>query len=515
MKTEKNPLVLSSEISTIAREGGIFLGGTLLGTGLRFSFDILAARHLGAEKFGLFFLGIAILKIAEIVSTLGLHRGALRYVAIFNGEKDIFRIKGTILYSLKMTAIFSLFISTGIITFSHSLATNIFHKPALGNILIAFSLSIPFTCITTIFVFSTQGFKTMMPRVTVREIFEPLIRLSGIIIVVILGGGLKSAVLIYFSSLFLGCLLAFSLLKKLFPSLTSFQVKPQVQKKEIFQYSWPLLFAEFFSLIIIWINILFLGIFSTSSNVGIYSSAHRTALLIQIVLISFNAIFSPIIADLWHKKEIYRLSELFRVVTKWSLLLSLPISLFMILSARNILVLFGKDYVQGANCLTALALAQLISSFLGTSGFMIMMSGKSKINLLNNLAMVILLIIFNILLIPSLGIMGPALSFLFAVALINLITIIEVYIIFRIHPFRLDLSKPIIAGIFSSTTLWLFQEKVINSNSPLFTLFLSGVLFIITYFSLIIILGIEEEEKIILSKLKEKLQNFNEKKEYK
>ena len=76
--------------------------GMLIGSGLKYNYELIVARNLGPELFGLFFLGVAVFRIAEIISTFGLHRGVVRYVALFHGEKDAHRVKGTILLACQL-----------------------------------------------------------------------------------------------------------------------------------------------------------------------------------------------------------------------------------------------------------------------------------------------------------------------------------------------------------------------------------------------------------------------------
>jgi O-antigen/teichoic acid export membrane protein len=494
-----------SEITLIAKGAGIVFSGTILGTGLRYLFEIIAARNLGTELFGLFFLGLAVLKISEVLSTLGLHRGVLRFIAIYQGIKDDRRTKGTIIFSLKASLFIGLVLSAAIIFLSKFLALNIFHKTDLASVLRFFAFAVPFTAVTTIFVFSTQGFKIMKYRVYVREIFEPLSRLAILFIVLTLGWKLFGAIFAFVVSISGGTFLAFHFLRNLFPELANRSIKPIFESRKIMEFSWPLLLAEFFGLIIIWLNILMIGFFRTAHEVGIYSASHRTAILGQIVLISFNAIFSPIIADLYNKNETRKLDSLFKIVTKWIFSLSIPICLLMVLCASKIMNLFGKNFTEAAFCLIVLSLAQLINSLFGSSGFLIMMSGRSKLNLINNIAVVTLNIGLNCILIPQHGIVGAAFSLFISVLFINLIMLLEVYLIFRLHPFRRDLLKPLFAGGISFLALTFIRRYLTVISNNLLSIIIVSSIFIIIYFVILYVLKIEEEDKVILKRIKFKL----------
>lgn len=507
MRIRNTHQIPSLEITSIAKGAGIIFVGMIIGTGLRYFFELIVARKLGAELFGLFFLGLAILKITELISTLGLHRGAVRYVALFMGEQDKERTKGTIILALKTVIIVGLVFSLLTIFLSKFIAINIFHNANLTHVIILFSIAIPFTAVTVIITFSTVGFKTMKYLVYIRELFEPSLRILIITIMFTLGWKLFGALFAFVTSLIMGTFLAFYYLKRIFPELISTKVKPLFEYRKILGFSWPALLAELLGLIIIWINILMLGYFETSQEVGIYGAAHRTALLVQIFLLAFNFVFLPVIVDLYNKKEFKKLEKLFKMITKWILLLSFPITLLMIFHASEILNLFGENFRQGAMCLVLLSLMGLVNSVGGSSGSLIMMSGRSRINLLNSIITVSLNICLNLLFIPKFGIVGAAVSSLISITIVNVIMLIEVISIFKFHPFREDLYKPVLAGgisllILNMLTRYLFQFNTI----PFANLLISAFSFLAVYALTIYTLGLGEEDKIILQKVKEKIK---------
>ena len=504
MSTQDNTRVYDKEITDIAKGAGIVFLGTTIGTFLKYLFELIVARNLGTELFGLFFLGLAFLKVGEIISTLGLHRGVLRYIALFRGEGDKRRTKGTIIFSLRIAIIVGIVICISIIFLASFVSENIFKKAELTPVLKMFAVIIPFTTLTTILVFSTQGFKIMKYRVYVREIFEPTIRIIGVVVIFLLGYSLYGTIFVFNISIVIGLFLAFFYLTKTFPDLIHKNIDSIFETKKILGFSWPLLLADFFGLIVIWMNILMIGYFKDSHEVGIYSAAHRTALLVQVILLSFNAIFSPIIADLYNKKESKKLERLFKIVTKWILSLSLPICLLTILLAPEILSLFGKDFILGAACLIILSLSQLVNSIFGSAGFLIMMAGKSRINLFNNMTAATLNICLNLFLIPRYGITGAAISLLITISVTNALRFAEVFLLFKFHPFKSDFYKPLLAVGGSLILTYLGKTYFVQLNNPLLKIFVLSAVFIVIYVLVLFMLGIEEEDKIVLNKIRAK-----------
>ncbi|MCZ2845869.1 MAG: flippase, partial [Candidatus Bathyarchaeota archaeon] len=492
------------EIVTIAKGAGIVFIGTTIGSGLRYIFQIIIARNLGAELFGAFFLGFAVFKVTGMIAELGLPNGIVRYVAIFHGARDERRVKG-IIASVVTAAIFSgIVVASLVILLSKTIAFNLLHKMELTNVLRFFALAIPFTTLTTMLVFSTQGFKIMKYRVFVREIFEPSLRLIMVIILFIFGWKLYGVIFAYLIPGIFGTLLAFYYLKKIFPQITRGEVLPIYETKKLLDFSWPLLLVQFFGLTILWTDTLMLGFFKTFKDVGIYSAAQRTALLGSIIMISFNSIFAPVISDLYNRRELNKLNNLFKTVAKWIFTFSFPIFLLMIFFAKSILNIFGSEFIPGATCLIILSIGWLIHSSTGSVGQMITMTGRPKLNLMNVTGVLISNIILNLLLIPKYGILGAAIATAISLGLINMITILEGSLILKMYPYRIDFFKPLIAGCVSLVALFFYTKHILQNHIN-FQLFIGVLIFLVLYSITLVLLGVREEDKIVLEKIKTKL----------
>jgi len=503
--SKNNNLNNLSEITTIAKGAGIVFFGTLLGTGLKYLFELIIARDLGPKSFGIFFLGFTIFKILERVSTVGLPNGVLRYVALYKGIEDRERIKGTIVLSIKIVLIMGGIIAVFIIIFSSTISVNLFHESNLSLILKIFGAGIMFTALTEILVFSTQAFQIMKYKVMVRMIIEPGSRFFLVIIFFLLGWKLIGAGVSFLISLIIGTFLAFYYLKKTFPLITEKEISPIYETKSILHFSWPLFFVGFFDIFIFHINTLMLGHFKTSQEVGIYGAAQRTAFLIPIVLNAFNAIFAPMIADFYHRGEYKKLESLFKIVTKWVFTVSFPVFLLVVFFAKEILSLWGKEYIAGAICLIVICGAQLINCSVGSVGYMIMMTGRTEINLLNTIIVLAMTISLNLLLIPKFGILGAALSLAIAIGTINTIRLIEVYLILKIHPYKVDFLKPLIAGISSLFIMFIIKGYLLKIESLIIFLASNTLIFILIYGLVLYAFKMSKEDKIVIDKIKSKL----------
>ena len=281
----------------------------------------------------------------------------------------------------------------------------------------------PFSVLGTILLSAFQGFKVLEYKIYVGEFIEPLLRIAGVIIVFFVFGRILPGVLWSYGFVaVLALLQAFVFLRKIFPDFFRKAIRPIFEARKLMTFSWPLLFSYFIGQLLLVTDTFILGILRTSEEFGIYSAAQRTGLLANMIFISFNAIFAPIVADLYYRKGRRDLEHLYKIVSKWTFSITLPASLLLILLAKPILHLFGERFVQGAGALVVLAGGWLAHSVLGNAGAVLTMSGKSKWHLANFSIFLVLQVLFNYLLIPRYGILGAALGTASSLVLLDVIT---------------------------------------------------------------------------------------------
>ncbi len=492
-----------AELMTIAKGAGIGVGGTVVGSGFRYAFQVLAARSLGSELLGLFFLGFAVFKISRMIAELGLANGVVRYVALYNGVGDLGRVKGIVSLGTKWAAVSGLAVGVLLALLARPLAIGLFARPELTLPLRLFAVALPFSAAGAMLLFATQGFKVMKYQALVREIFEPGLRLALAAAFFALGMEIYGAVIASVAPLILSPLPAWYYLKKLFPALRDRRLKPVYEAARLRSFSWPLLFVQFIGLAVLWTDTLMLGYFRTAGEVGIYVAAHKTALLGSVVITSFAAIFGPVISDFFNRREEQDLRRSFQGVTKWILTFSLPIYLFLVFFRAPILEIFGPEFTAGGSPLAILCLGWLVSSAIGPVGQMIIMTGRQKLHFLNMSGLMVINISLNLVLIPGYGIVGAAAATALSISALSLAELWQINRLLRIQPFRRDFLKPLAAGAVSLAALaglerFAFELTGVAGLAAGFLL-LAGF-----YTGIILVLGLGPEDRIVLNRLKKK-----------
>ena len=95
-----------SNQKTILSEAFISFFGMTLGSVFRYIFSIVMARFLGAQMLGIYSLGNAVTRIAEIFALMGLDNGVLRFVSRDTENSE--NVNNSIYSSLKAGLLLSL-----------------------------------------------------------------------------------------------------------------------------------------------------------------------------------------------------------------------------------------------------------------------------------------------------------------------------------------------------------------------------------------------------------------------
>ncbi|MFC1593790.1 glycosyltransferase [Candidatus Omnitrophota bacterium] len=500
-----NKIIEQSVVEKVARGAGISFFGSLFGAGIYGVTHLIIARLLGAELFGIYSLGFAIFGIAEIISRVGLHEGAVRYVALYVGEGDYKRAKGVVFQSIVFS--FCAGIGIGVILFFTAglFAEHIFRNPHMEKVIKIFSLGVPFEASLIVALYVTRGFQKMRYFVWVRNFFNPLVNLSLIGILYALGFKLYGAVAAWLISSALGFLLTlYFISRELRPAR---EVKPVFETAKLIKFSLPLSISDVLFFIIMWTDALMLGYFRNESDVGIYRAAVHVAFILTIFLRSFIAIFSPIIADLYNRKKRTELEDLFKITTKWMSFLTLPFCIIALFSSQEIMGLFGVRFVFGAQVLIILVLAQLFRCSIGPARHILMMSGHQNVILVNDIVVASVNVVLNLFLIPRYGMSGAAVATGISILGMSAVELGEAYYFLKMHSFKRSFIKGILAGGVTYCTVYLLQPGINEHFVHAGKIIAVSVVVLVTYIVSLLIQKLDKEDILVFSVIAGKLMS--------
>ncbi|MEW6241355.1 MAG: polysaccharide biosynthesis C-terminal domain-containing protein, partial [Chloroflexota bacterium] len=268
-------------------------------------------------------------------------------------------------------------------------------------------------------------------------------------------------------------------------------------------FSFPATVASILMLLLQWVTRLILGYLRPEAEVGIYQAAYQIATLPAIILIAISTVFLPIIAQLAHDRQFEELNELYKITTKWSLYLSLPVILVICFFPREWLtLLFGANYSEGDKVLVLIVLSQLINAGTGAVAFMYLMLDKQRSLIWIHVASLLLIVLLNFWLIPLWGVMGAAIGSALGISIANLVQVYYLRIQLNLWPYDRRYWKGIVSAFFSALAIWLIAFLPLEKIYLLiFSTFLSIAVFIFALWKM----QLDPEDKIFVDGIRRRL----------
>jgi O-antigen/teichoic acid export membrane protein len=130
---------------------------------------------------------------------------------------------------------------------------------------------------------------------------------------------------------------------------------------------------------------------------------------------------------------------------------------------------------------------------------MLMMTGRPGLTLIDSCLSGVINIILNLWLIPRYGMLGAAIATGIAVALVNLIQLVQVRYLYQCYPFRLGTLKTLMAGVIAGVVVWQLGHYYQLEGWAKVATMGPGV---VIYAGLLALFGWDEEDRLILDRLR-------------
>ena len=231
---------------------------------------------------------------------------------------------------------------------------------------------------------------------------------------------------------------------------------------------------------------------------AVYAAAEYFTRLVANPRYVFDHIIAPVLAEALHLGDRPRVRYNLALVTRWVTTASAPIAVTVIVLRAEILSLYGPAFLSGSRALVILAIAHLVIGCLGLTPYVIAMSGRARLLLINNLGAAVLNVVLGVVLVPRFGISGVAVAVLVSATTLQLGQTIEVWIIERVHPFTMSLLKPVAAAVVALAAELAVHGRVNPAAARIAVVIGVGLA---AYLAALLALGLAPEERDLLRKL--------------
>lgn len=473
-----------------------------MGRSLYILTQIFLARKLGPDGFGLYALGWTVIRMVGSISMLGLDFGVIRFGAANFREKG-FAFRASIRQSLGLATL-SGFLSAMILFAIASRLANWLTSVSLIPILQLSALGLFFFILFRLTAAATVVTQKMIYSVGLKEFVQPLSNIGFVLFFAWLGWGPIGALFALSLSFLVAFFAGLFLLKHLLPELFYQADSVPWLVKPLLAFSIPVAFTTLFSLNILWVDRLIVGVLGTNADLGIYQAVSQSSLVFASILTSMNVIFVPMIADLLELKKNRHLETLFRVSTKWGLYISFPLAFILLLKPETFLIVaFGSDYGGAFRTLQILTIAQLINVATGAINLILIMGGYQIFWMLISASMLLMNVVVGIVLVPRLGIEGAAWGTVVAMLGLGLGGLFYTKRKLNMWPYDRRYLKGITAILFA-----LIGGLLINNwqlPSLVLELGVTSIVICALFFIGLLLLGIDDEDWIFIDVVKSRV----------
>jgi O-antigen/teichoic acid export membrane protein len=433
-------------------QNAVGLVGAMLAT---FATQVLITRTLGAGAFGVVTVATQLAFVGGAATRFGMDMASVRRVAIDLGRGERARVRGVVNRAAAIAGMVSVAAGVAIFAGSEWLARVFTTSPGVGRSAFrAAGMALVFVALAQVYLGATRGLKVMRHTLYIYWLGQP----AAWIVLMLLGWlwtqTVGVTVLAYAGSWIVATVAALWVWRRLTRGFGG--LAPETgETRDLIRYGAPRAPAALFSQLLFWTDLFVLAHFASSSEVGVYAAAVRAAQVILLFLISVNYVFSPFVADLHARGERDRLDTLFKSLTRWMLAATLPIFIVLAVAPGPALRLFGEGFGAGRTALLILLAGQLVNVATGSVGFILIMVGRTGVDLAVNAAAVAVSAGSAAFLVPRYGIEGAAVAGALTLALSNLARLALVWRSLRIQPFTRAYLRLAIPAVVGATAGWL------------------------------------------------------------
>lgn len=352
----------------------IFFGSA----GLAFLTQLLLARVLGPESFGIYAYVFAWMSVLAYGAALGFQVALLRFVSVYESDSAWTLLRGVIQYSERRVGIVGLLvILIGVIGIMIRGETIV---PELSTTFIVGFLVVPVWAFLWLRTATVRAFGGVVTALVPERIMR-----DGLLIAFVLFAslGLKwtlDASIVMTATLAsttLALCMAHVAMRRLRPAMIE-TADAEYDAKAWRQAALPLLVVGAVDAVFNRTGVLLLGWVGETKNAGIYGLAFSIAFLAVLPRTAVDTLFAPAIARLYAGRQLAELQALIIRAASWSLCAAASIALVLAVMAEYLLTWFGPEYVAGANALRILLVGQVMSSSLGSQTQVLAMTGHER-----------------------------------------------------------------------------------------------------------------------------------------
>ena len=430
----------------LAKESVLSLGGSVFAGALSLVIPVIVTRQLSAADAGIYFEAVALFMVLLSVGTLGADTGVLRSLpaALARGES------GAVPLYLK-TAVWLPVCWAGGIGLTLVVAAPYLsdlllhaapdHESTLVACIYIVAAALPIAVAYLVTMAATRGLHSIRMLVLVDKLGKSAVQLilvaGAVLIAESAGGAVAGWVIAYGAGLIVViCWLGAYFRRNVRSSATEVPRSERIALVRAFwRFSLPRAGAQLCNVAMQRVDVLLVGALLGPADAALYAAATRFVVLGGLLAQSIQQVMAPKISTAVAAEQHDDAREIYQTTTAWLTLVAWPMYLVAVNFPALLLGVFGEEYRTAWPAVVILCLTMLVATACGPVDTVLLMAGRSLLSLQNAIVALAVMVVIDLVLIPSIGISGAAIGWASALAVKNLLALVQVRGIMSMHPF--------------------------------------------------------------------------------
>ena len=424
---------------SLAKSGSLASLCVMYGAGIAFVTTMVVSNGIGTEGSGEFFRLMALFAIAISLVTFGADTGLVRTMSAQRALGRYGVLPQLIRYGLIPALMTSMLLVAGVYIYTEVVPM----APEYQSAMRVSSAFVLVAALMTVFFGALRGLHRVVTFTVLQNVLLPTLRFAAVGLVVLFSGQLMDLVYAWTVPVAITAVVALWLLERAFPNEEHVEVLPSEDSPtETFRSFWGFSSARgvatVVETILEWIDVLVVTTFLGAAAGGIYGAVNRCVRVGTMIEHTGRVVTGPSISAALATRQLDRAREIFLSTTRVLTALSWPFYLSLAFFGPVLLGFFGKGFEAGAGILWVICPAAMLSMSAGGVQSVLLMSGKSRWQLLNKLSSLVVAVTLNFTLVPVWGLYGAVTAWASAL-LID--TFLASYQVFRLVGIRASLRE--------------------------------------------------------------------------
>ena len=450
---------------SLAKSGSLASLCVMYGAGIAFVTTMVVSNGIGAEGSGEFFRLMALFAIAISLVTFGADTGLVRTMSAQRALGRYGVLPQLIQYGLIPSLVTSVLLVAGVYIYTEVVPM----APEYQSAMRVSSAFVLVAALMTVFFGALRGLHRVVTFTVLQNVLLPTLRFAAVGLVVLFSGQLMELVYAWTIPVAITAVVALWLLERAFPNEEHVEVLPSEDSPtETFRSFWGFSSARgvatIVETILEWIDVLVVTAFLGAAAGGIYGAVNRCVRVGTMIEHTGRVVTGPSISAALATRQLDRAREIFLSTTRVLTALSWPFYLSLAFFGPVLLHFFGKGFEAGAGILWVICPAAMLSMSAGGVQSVLLMSGKSRWQLLNKLSSLAVAVTLNFTLVPVWGLYGAVTAWASALLIDTFLASYQVFRLVGIRASTREMAPSLFLGAAVPTACALASLAVLGQS---------------------------------------------------